>query len=78
MAKKAGFERLDTPRFPNGISMGTTPDGEFLVLDFLTHKVFSTTSEHTETVSFSSVVLSKAHLKYLKESIENFLNDSAE
>lgn len=78
MAKKTGFGRLDTPRFPDGISTGTTPDGEFLVLDFLTHKVLSTKPEDTDTVSFSSVVLSKTHLKYLQKNIENFLNDCKE
>ena len=73
--ENSGFERLDAPKLPDGVSTGVTSDKEFLVLDFLTHKNLSKGMEHSKTVSFSSIVLSKRYAKYLKESIENFLNE---
>lgn len=73
--KDSGFERVDAPKFPDGISTGVTSDNEFLVLDFLTHRNLSPEMEQPKTISFSSVVLSRRYAEYLKENIEKFLNE---
>lgn len=71
----SGFERLDPPKLPDGISTGVTSDNEFLVLDFLTNRNLSQEIKHSKTISFSSIVLSRRYAKYLKENIENFLKE---
>lgn len=71
-----GFDRLDAPKLPDGISAGITSDKEFLVLDFLTHRNLLKGMEQANAASFSSVVLSRRYAKYLKERIEEFLNEN--
>ena len=72
----SGFDRLDAPKLPDGISAGTTSDKEFLILDFLTQRNLSKGMEQANTASFSSIVLSRRYAKYLKERIEEFLNEN--
>lgn len=66
--------RLNSPIFPDGLSVGVSSDRSIAVIDFLSKKNIS---ENGETESVFAVALTKQHLMALKEALEKMENDES-
>lgn len=60
--------RLNSPVFPDGISIGISQYGNIAVVDFLSQKSLSSENEKTESVF--AVALTKQHLQALRDALE--------
>ena len=66
--------RLNSPIFPDGLSVVVSSDRSIAVIDFLSKKNIS---ENAETESVFAVALTKQHLMALKEALEKMENDES-
>lgn len=66
--------RLNTPIFPDGLSIGISSDRSIAVIDFLSKKSIS---ENGETESVFAVALTRKHLQALKKALEEMENEES-
>ena len=64
--------RLNSPVFPDGISIGVSSDRSIAVVDFLSKK--SLDKSNSETESVFAVALTKQHLQALSKALEEMEN----
>ena len=66
--------RLNSPVFPDGISIGVSSDRSIAVVDFLSKKSLNKSDSESETESVFAVALTKKHLQALRKALEDMEN----